>query len=149
MAWYDRGVCFSCKGCGHCCSGEPGFVFLSSEEIDSIASFLDMERDDFLTAFTRRIDRGEYYEVSLRERADYSCIFLKNNRCEIYPVRPLQCRTYPFWDYLMKDRVLYEAEKEACPGIGEGELHSASEIREKLKQGAEYRRFRLPVENKT
>ena len=141
MAWFDRGVCFSCTGCGHCCSGEPGFVFLSDEEVNSISSFLEMKRDDFLTAFTRLIDRGSYYEVSLRERADYSCVFLKDNRCEIYPVRPLQCLTYPFWDYLMKDRALYENEKSECPGIGVGERHTGDEIREKLRLGREHKKL--------
>jgi len=136
LAWFDKGLSFTCQGCSHCCSGEPGFVFLSSEEIDALSEHLEMNREDFLSCYCRKVDRGECYAYTIRERADYSCIFLKDKRCEVYPVRPLQCSTYPFWDYLMKDRALWENEKNECPGIGKGEHHPASEIREKLKKGA-------------
>ncbi|MCH7590938.1 YkgJ family cysteine cluster protein [PVC group bacterium] len=34
--------------------------------------------------------------MSLIEKKDKSCIFLKDNRCQIYKVRPGQCRNYPF-----------------------------------------------------
>jgi len=141
MAWFDRGLEFECQGCGHCCSGEPGFVFLSSEEIDNLANHLEMNRSDFLSCYCRLIDRDDHYEYSLKERADYSCIFLKEKRCQVYPVRPLQCSTYPFWNYLMQDRVLWEAEKEACPGVGCGALHDVREIRKKLKKGCEHQPF--------
>ncbi len=33
----------------------------------------------------------------------------------------------------MSDRALWNAEKEACPGIGTGELHGEREIRECLE----------------
>ena len=77
---------------------------------------------------------GTYYQLSLLERNDLSCEFLdEDGRCRIYPVRPLQCRTYPFWPYLFSDRALLEAEKANCPGIGEGRLYSESEIRKMVK----------------
>ncbi len=132
MAWYDRGVDFTCQRCGHCCSGEPGFVFLSSEEVDRLSEHLDMTRDEFLAAYTRKIDMGDHYLVSLRERRDYSCILLSDNGCSVYPVKPQQCTTYPFWGYLFSDRALWDEEMKACPGINRGEHHSAQEIREQL-----------------
>ncbi len=141
MAWFDRGLNFTCQGCGHCCSGEPGFVFLSAEEIDALAAYLDMSNSDFLSCFCRLVDREDHFEYSLKERADYSCVFLKDNRCQVYPVRPLQCSTYPFWDYLMQDRALWDEEKKACPGVGCGALHDAKEIREKLQKGREHHSF--------
>ena len=64
---------------------------------------------------------------------NYNCVFLTDEGCSIYPVRPLQCRTYPFWPYLLEDRAILEAEKASCPGIGEGELHSAGEIRQQCR----------------
>ncbi len=42
---------------------------------------------------------GKYFEnlliIKLRKRQDNSCIFLKDDRCLIYPVRPMACRAYP------------------------------------------------------
>ena len=133
MAWYSGGLKFSCRRCRHCCSGEPGYVFLSKEEIEGLAAFLGVSFDEFLEKYARPIDRGTYYDYSLKELEDYSCIFLGEEGCKVYPVRPLQCATYPFWDYLMSDRALWNAEKEACPGIGTGELHGEREIRECLE----------------
>ena len=134
MAWYSKGVCFTCKGCAHCCSSEAGYVFLSAEDLKNIPSFLSISEKDFLERHTRRVDMGTYYQLSLLERNDLSCEFLgKDGRCRIYPVRPLQCRTYPFWPYLFSDRALLEAEKANCPGIGEGRLYSESEIRKMVK----------------
>lgn len=145
MAWYSCGLRFTCKRCGHCCSGEPGYVFLSKEEIENISSYLHISEDEFLDKYTRLIDRGTYYDYSLKERDDYSCIFLGDNGCSIYPVKPLQCSTYPFWDYLLSDKALFYAEKEVCPGVGEGELHSEKEIKELLnlaKKRDNYRKIK-------
>ena len=134
VAWYDNGVEFSCRMCGHCCSGEPGSVFLSDKSIDDISSFLGMDRQEFIQKYTRQVDMGTYRQISLKERDDYSCVFLGEKGCTIYPVRPLQCMTYPFWPYLFEDRALWEAEKSNCPGIGSGEHHDANEIRRLVRQ---------------
>ena len=71
-----------------------------------------------------------YYGKRVRERENYDCEFLTDKGCSIYEVRPLQCRTYPFWPHVFDDKALFEEEKKACPGLGKGELRSAAEIRE-------------------
>lgn len=138
MAWYDKGVDFTCQRCGHCCSGEPGFVFLSDEEIDRLSTFLEMKREEFLEVYTRKIDMGDHYEISLRERANYSCILLSDRGCMVYSVKPQQCTTYPFWGYLFSDRALWNEEMKACPGINRGEHHSRREIDEILSLEAKH-----------
>ena len=129
VSWFCNGLKFECKRCLHCCSGEPGLVLLSEASLSALCSYLGLDREDFLDRYTRLVDMGTYYNISLKEREDYSCIFLTEDGCSVYPVRPLQCRTYPFWDYLLSDRALWEAEKSSCPGIGQGPLHSEEEIR--------------------
>lgn len=143
MAWYDRGVDFTCQRCGHCCSGEPGFVFLSSEEIDTICAYLSLSREEFLAIYTRRVDMGDHYEVSLKERRDYSCILLSDEGCTVYPVKPEQCSTYPFWSYLFEDRALWDEEMKACPGINRGRHHSREEIREQLEKEKKHVKFTI------
>ena len=50
----------------------------------------------------------------LRRKKDGDCVFLEQgtNRCRIYAVRPMLCRTYPFY---MEDLKLYTCE---CEGLG-------------------------------
>ena len=37
--WYQDGLQFSCTGCGNCCTGPAGYVWVSEEEIVRIAEF--------------------------------------------------------------------------------------------------------------
>ena len=37
--------------------------------------------------------------VTLRERANGECVFWDRQAgCTVYPARPAQCRTWPFWE---------------------------------------------------
>lgn len=46
--------------------------------------------------------------------SDQACIFLKDNQCSIHPLRPTQCRDFPFWDDLFKDKKVYYSFKKDC-----------------------------------
>jgi len=80
----------------------------------AICHFSKMNIIDGLGAyFIKRQNR-----FSLREKAldgEWRCIFLDSRaRCTIYPVRPLQCRQFPFWSHFKKD---ISGLKEECPGV--------------------------------
>ena len=64
----------------------------------NIAAFLKVEFETFTKTYVRSVKGG----YSLIERANYDCIFLRRENgksmCGIYPVRPTQCRTWPFWN---------------------------------------------------
>ncbi len=46
-----------------------------------------------------------------------NCIFLKDSKlCTIYPVRPVQCSTYPWWPELLTDAAWHD-EATRCEGI--------------------------------
>ena len=120
--------CFSCQMCSHCCSGEPGYVFLSLEDIRRASGYLEVKEEEFLSIYCRKLDYGTYYIYSLKERDDFSCIFLSEKGCTIYPSRPLQCSTYPFWKGLFDDDEAWEREKRSCPGIDVGRIYSESEM---------------------
>ncbi|HEV8050891.1 MAG TPA: YkgJ family cysteine cluster protein, partial [Parachlamydiaceae bacterium] len=56
---------------------------------------------------------------ALVEKKNYDCIFLKDKKCSVYPVRPTQCRTFPWW---MQNLATPEDWKEAakfCEGISD------------------------------
>ncbi len=84
-----------CLKCMKCCKGS-GYVFLKNSEIEEISNFLDVQKEEFLTKFCeRRMGR-----VVLKSKPNLDCVFLTDKGCKIYPVRPEQCRTFPFeWKY--------------------------------------------------
>lgn len=110
---FDPSACASCGG--NCCTGESGNIFVSVTEISAIAKLLEMEEGEFRRTYLRK----EVYRYSLKEKrvnGSYDCVFFNRslNGCSIYQARPLQCRTFPFWDYF---RHRIDELKLECPGI--------------------------------
>lgn len=126
--FFDSGLSFECQKCSSCCRHEPGAVFLRKGESEKIAAFLGIGVRDFYRSFCRLLWSGEGDRVSLREKSNYDCIFWKENGCGIYPVRPIQCQTYPFWPHILESPSAWKEEAERCPGIGRGGLFSPDEI---------------------
>lgn len=121
-----NGLRFKCTQCGECCRGSPGYVWLSRLDIIAIARFLDISDEKFLTTYCLPVSTQHGTAYSLKEKKDFACIFLKEHSCAIYSVRPLQCRTYPFWDDILKDEQSWKDEARWCPGIN-GAAHVAPE----------------------
>ena len=134
--WYHKGLRFKCTQCGNCCRnhGEYAFVYLTPPEVASIARFLGLSRRDFLARYASKEDGA----VTIRTDSP-ACPFLQaDNRCGIYPVRPKQCATWPFWRENLERAVWEEEVAECCPGIGEGKLHSAEEIEATASEDARW-----------
>lgn len=129
--WFAEGVRFSCvAGCRRCCGGAPGDVWVTEDEIAAIAAFMKLSVEDFERSYVRRYASGK---PSLRERRNHDCILLDEKGCSVYSARPKQCRDYPFWPEVMDTPFAWLAERNRCPGIGEGELHDAPKIVDMLK----------------
>jgi Fe-S-cluster containining protein len=120
--WYSAGLRFSCTGCGDCCTGGPGYVWVNQAEIDALASRLQLATDEFERRFVRQIGLRR----SLKERRNYDCVFLDGatRKCTVYEDRPRQCRTWPFWDSNLKSPEAWQHTCEVCPGSGQGKLYS-------------------------
>lgn len=130
--WYQDGLPFNCTGCGKCCTGFPGYVWVEEDEIKAIAGHLNLTIDELAQKYLRTA----YGEVSLREDPqDFDCVFLKEKKfCSIYPVRPKQCRTYPFWPINLSSKEAWESAASECEGIRESSvLVPFGAIQEKLK----------------
>jgi Fe-S-cluster containining protein len=142
--FYAGGLRFSCKRCSSCCRHESGYVFLSREDLDSLAAAQGMERGEFIVTWCRWVSFGQEAEyLSLREKANYDCIFWKEG-CLVYSNRPLQCRTFPFWDSIVCSPAAWEKAGQGCPGMGQGELYSRARIEER----AQARSVQPPVTRK-
>lgn len=135
--FYKDGLEFECQKCLYCCSTEPGFVFLSDYDIERLSKGLEVDRDTFLSLYTRLVDYGTHYLVSLKEKKNYDCEFLTPQGCSVYESRPEQCRTYPFWPAIMESRSKWDEEAHYCRGINKGRKIRKEEIEEYLRRGQE------------
>ncbi len=135
--FYKDGLEFSCQRCLYCCSTEPGYVFLSDLDIQRLSKCLEVDRDTFLTIYTRLVDFGTHYSVSLKEKRNYDCVFLTKEGCSVYSSRPEQCRTYPFWRNILESRDKWDEEAHYCKGINKGRKIQKKEIEDYLKRGDE------------
>jgi hypothetical protein len=128
--WFKNGLRFRCTQCGDCCTGTPGFVWVNDEEIAAIAQFRAESVQTTRDLYTRSAPRGR----SLREKANGDCVFYdRQEGCTIYPVRPRQCRTWPFWESNVESADAWAETCAICPGSGNGELISAEEIVARVK----------------
>jgi len=50
-AWYADGLRFNCTQCGNCCTGGPGFVWISVEEVVRLAAHLKMSPDEVVEQY--------------------------------------------------------------------------------------------------
>lgn len=112
--WYSEGLSFECTGCGQCCTGAPGYVWISEEEILLLAKHLKLSPNEFAKKYLRKI--GQRFSLKEDSR-NFDCIFLKNNKCEVYALRPKQCRTFPWWPQNLKSKEDWEEAAKRCEGI--------------------------------
>jgi uncharacterized protein len=127
--WYAAGLRFRCTMCGKCCTGAPGFVWVTDDEVAAIADYLRLPHDQMFAMHTRVVNE----ERSLREKANGDCIFWdKTAGCTIYDVRPAQCRTWPFWESNIKSPAAWQHTCDICPGSGHGDLIPAEEITRRM-----------------
>lgn len=116
--WFKKGLKFQCTGCGKCCTGSPGYVFLSSTDIERFANHFQISPEEFTKQYTRFLD-GQY--ALLDRPGSYDCIFLKDNKCSAYEGRPTQCRTFPWWLHNIRTSEEWEEAGKRCEGINHPE----------------------------
>jgi Fe-S-cluster containining protein len=127
--WYKEGLCFSCVECGNCCTGPPGYVWVCQEEIRLIAQYIGRADGQLADDQVRQVGA----RCSLTERPNGDCVFLQElpngqRACQVYPVRPLQCRTWPFWTSNLESQRSWAQAGRMCPGINRGRPHTLEQI---------------------
>lgn len=121
--FFADGIQFECVHCGMCCTGQPGIVQISTDEIESLATLLALSSDQCIERFLTPHNSG----YRIQEKSNGDCIFF-NDGCSIHPARPSQCRTYPFWVKNMRSTEAWQRTCAECPGIGTGPMYSETEI---------------------
>ncbi len=133
--WYCAGLHFQCQECGRCCSGpDEGYIWVTRKEIELIADFLKIPEVQLRQQYLKH----HGFKVTIIENPiTNDCIFLKLTdgikHCRIYPVRPNQCRVWPFWSTNLFSSDNWNRSAQKCAGINKGKFYSFEEI-EKLRQ---------------
>lgn len=130
--WYKDGLQFTCTQCGDCCTGPPGVVWVTDDELLEIAEYLGKPIGE-IRLFHTRIVRGR---VSLTEFANGDCTFFdsRTRKCNVYRARPIQCRTWPFWNSHLESPAAWKKVCDVCPGAGEGKLYNIEQIEERASR---------------
>ncbi len=142
--WYADGLQFTCTQCGNCCTGGPGFVWVTKDEITKVAEFLKLTPEETVEQYCRKVDGKFSFTETVTPAGSYDCVFLKEippNKparegeivqtrlgCSIYPVRPLQCRTWPFWTENLRTQKSWDVQTRKCPGMNVGRQFSLDQI---------------------
>jgi Fe-S-cluster containining protein len=135
IPWYSGGLYFECRQCGRCCSGPgEGYIWVTSAEIKLIADFLKIAPEQLRQKYLKRVGMRT---TIVENPVTKDCIFLQEangqKRCMIYPVRPSQCRIWPFWTENLKSPDTWNQAVQKCGGINNGRFYSFEEI-EKIKK---------------
>jgi Fe-S-cluster containining protein len=88
--------------------------------LKSEAQRISQKTSKSIDEFAEKTEGFEPYIYQMKKTGNGKCVFLKNNLCSIYGIRPLICLFYPF--ELKEDRsgryaFAYTSE---CPAIGNG-----------------------------
>ena len=88
---------FECHHCGACCHNISTQINLSIADIYRIQKYLKQELEEMMPNLGivpfLSDDNTFDYELGLNK----PCQFRKDNRCTIYPARPLNCRMFPYF----------------------------------------------------
>lgn len=130
MIHQQQALRFKCTGCGKCCSGgEDHYIAMSKTEAKRIRKQLNITEAWFRRRYVSHLTRNT---LTARMHEGH-CVFLNNEgKCRIYNLRPVQCRTYPYWPELLETTQTWNNEAKHCEGINFGTVVPIKDIKQKL-----------------
>jgi Fe-S-cluster containining protein len=129
---YPDTVRFRCTKCGICCGDtkeKTRHILLLETEAEQIAKTTSQTTSKFAV----KIEDSTPYKYKMKKSENGKCVFLENNCCRIYSLRPLICRFYPFelkGSNSGKYQFLFTEE---CPGIRKGPMLSEGYFRKMFR----------------
>jgi Fe-S-cluster containining protein len=130
---YPLAVRFRCVKCGICC-GDTKEKIRHTLVLSTEAERIALATSRSISAFAMRVEDKAPYSYEMKKTAENGkCVFLENNRCIIYSLRPLICRFYPFELKIAANQKHEFRYTDECLGIGKGKMLTKSYF-EKLFQ---------------
>lgn len=117
---YPKRIRFHCLRCGLCCGDTKArvrHILLLATEARRISEETSLPIREFAT---KTASRGPYAYEMKKTAQEGKCLFLENNNCRIYSLRPLICRFYPFELKSSENGQVRFSYTKDCPGTREG-----------------------------
>ncbi|MEQ9616494.1 MAG: YkgJ family cysteine cluster protein [Phycisphaerales bacterium] len=142
LHWVGEGLHFSCTMCGACCTGPPGYVLYTDEDLANMCARLGVSEAEFIERYTHDTVEGRSLNEVETEHG-YDCVFLDRETipgkaiCSIHEDRPTQCRTFPWWPEHVHSKLAWQRLKRECEGcerMEEGSFIPRDEIVRKLRE---------------
>ncbi|MFW9993537.1 MAG: YkgJ family cysteine cluster protein [Candidatus Odinarchaeota archaeon] len=91
---YTINIPYVCQRCGACCLDNtfPG----NNQDLQRIADFLGTTTVELISKYSRATSTTLGNRTSNRLPDIYPCIFFRDSKCTVYPVRPSICRKWFF-----------------------------------------------------
>ena len=133
MIYKHSALHFECTHCGACCQGgDEHYVAINRADLTRIRRYLGISEAWLKRRYVRFFSPSFY---TLRFTDKNHCVFLnRDNTCRIYAVRPVQCRTYPWWPELLASKKAWHQEARRCEGIDNGKRVAVNRIIASLRQ---------------
>jgi Fe-S-cluster containining protein len=105
---------FICQRCGQCCLGHGG-VWLNSGQVTNIASYLAVTQSHLIDTCLEF--QGRLWTV--KNGHDGFCIFFDKEKksCRIHRLKPLSCRYWPFYSFLLKNEGGFLEAQNICKAL--------------------------------
>ncbi|MEM3696736.1 MAG: YkgJ family cysteine cluster protein [Candidatus Bathyarchaeia archaeon] len=130
---YPKNIRFKCERCALCCGNtkeKVRHILLLEVEVERIAK----KTSKNIGEFAEKIEGAKPYVYLMRKTAEGKCVFLKDNLCSIYRIRPLICKFYPFQLENAKNGKFKFTYTTECPNIGKGPKLKRSFFEKFLKE---------------
>ncbi|VEN73511.1 Zinc/iron-chelating domain-containing protein [Candidatus Desulfarcum epimagneticum] len=129
---------FECAECGECCKGFGG-TFVTPGDMEKISAYIHCDPRTFAKKYCRPSGKGHV----IAQGENGYCVFWKNKKCGVHPVKPRMCREWPFIPAVLKRPGNWRIMAGACPGIRAGA--PADQIKKRVKETLAGRRGRNKI----
>ena len=93
-------------------------MYLTEDDLKRAAAFFKMAPGKFEARYVYRTAKRMRFRIP----TSGTCPFLEDAGCSIHPVKPSQCRIFPFWPELVESAREWRAAARYCPGMSKGRL---------------------------
>jgi Fe-S-cluster containining protein len=99
---YTVNIPYICQRCGNCCKNN---AFPDPQALPEVIKFLELTEKELVVKYLNKGKIGEDSNPMDLLYEKEPCVFYEENRCTIYPVRPVMCRQWFPKRYFIENQV--------------------------------------------